>query len=271
MFSRAAFILVALFWVTMNVLLWRAEYGRRNLLGGDMPAEVVWQKVLLAQDASPLEIRHHGKRIGFCRWAAGVKQEAVTTGDAAMASPEGMVRKPTGYQIDFDGNVAVGGLPNRLRFDSRAEFSSDQGWQEFHLRLSLHGNACAIHASASAETLRLVFGDEASRVEHVFSFAELQDPQALVRRLADPFSVMVLNAGGLLPGWSDPRALAGGLKCEARNDWIKVGRTSLRAYRLDIHLVDRHRAVVFVSRAGEILRVELPGELTLVNDQMTIF
>jgi len=272
MFSRAAFILVAVFWVTMNVLLWRAEYGPRSLLGGEMPVAVVWRKVLMAQDASPLEIRHHGRRVGFCRWAASVREAQVPTGVAAAeTSPEGMIKKPIGYRIVFEGNVALSGLPERLRFDARAEFSTNHDWKEIHLRLTLRPKACEIHATAADETLRLALDDGATRAEHVFKFSELRDPQALLEQFADPLSATALNAGGLLSSPQGPRALAGGVKCEARNDWIKIGQTSVRAYRLDIHLIDRHRAVVFVSRVGEILRVELPDDLTLLNEQLTNF
>ena len=271
MFARATFILVAVFWVTMNVLLWRAEYGQRRLLGGEMPVEVVWQKVLIAQDASPLEIRHHGKRIGFCRWAASIREAQAPIGAAAAALPEGMIRKPIGYRIDFDGNANVSDLPARLRFDSRAEFSTNHEWKEFHLRLNLHPAACEIHATAADETLWFMLSDGATQTDQAFKFSELNDPKTLLQQLVDPFSATVLDTGELLSGPQRPRVLASSVKCEARNDWIKIGRTSVRAYRLDIRLTDCYRAAIFVSRVGEILRVELPGDLTLVNDQVTNF
>lgn len=182
-----------------------------------------------------------------------------------------MVQKPTGYRIDFDGNASVSGLPDRLRFDSRAEFSTNHEWKEFHLRLSLRPNACEIHATAADETLRFTLGDGATQTDHAFKFSELNDPQALLQQLVDPFSATVLNTGRLLSGPQGPRALAGSVKCVARNDWIKIGQIAIRAYRLDIRLIDRYQATIFVSRVGEILRVELPDGLTLVNDQLTNF
>jgi len=43
----------------------------------------------------------------------------------------------------------------------------------------------------------------------------------------------------------------------------------VRAYRLQTRLLDRFQALIFVSSVGEILRIELPDEIILVNDQLT--
>lgn len=43
----------------------------------------------------------------------------------------------------------------------------------------------------------------------------------------------------------------------------------MRVFRLQAHLFDRYQAVVTVSRSGEIMRVELPNGIQLVNDALT--
>ena len=48
--SRLVFIGITIFWVTMNALLWRAEYGSRGS-GSAMSPEVVWQKILTQVEA----------------------------------------------------------------------------------------------------------------------------------------------------------------------------------------------------------------------------
>jgi hypothetical protein len=53
---------------------------------------------------------------------------------------------------------------------------------------------------------------------------------------------------------------------QARTDWLKVSGARVRAYRLEAPLWDRHRIVIVVNRVGEIMRVELPGGLSLAND-----
>ena len=43
---RIIFLIVTAFFVTMNVMLWRSEYGARGQFGAPVPAELVWEKVL---------------------------------------------------------------------------------------------------------------------------------------------------------------------------------------------------------------------------------
>ena len=78
-------------------------------------------------------------------------------------------------------------------------------------------------------------------------------------------------AEGLGDLWSSfvtPKDIALGLRWTARKDWLQIGSSKTRVYRLQARLLDRYQAVVMVSRVGEILRVELPGEVTLVNDAL---
>ena len=46
MFNRLYFPLIALFWIIMNLLLWRAEFGGGKEFGSAVPTEAVWQKIL---------------------------------------------------------------------------------------------------------------------------------------------------------------------------------------------------------------------------------
>jgi hypothetical protein len=46
-----------------------------------------------------------------------------------------------------------------------------------------------------------------------------------------------------------------------------VGREPVSAYRLETRVLD-HPIVIYVSTLGEILRVELPGGMTALLDQL---
>src|SRR6267143_7113541 len=99
MFARIVFLLIALLWVTMNVLLWRAEYGVRDNAGSAVPVKMVWRKILTAPDSSSLSIYQRGEKIGFCHWVTGVG-EAFSKLDEAP--PEGMAGKIANCRIQFD-------------------------------------------------------------------------------------------------------------------------------------------------------------------------
>ena len=65
MIPRITWLLIAAFWVAMNVLLWRSEYGTHSN-GIPVPLDLVWRKVLTAPDASSLTVYQNGKKTGFC-------------------------------------------------------------------------------------------------------------------------------------------------------------------------------------------------------------
>src|SRR5580765_931666 len=100
-------LLVTAFFITMNVLLWRSEFGVNHQFGASLPANGVWEKVLTAPDNSFLSIRHHGKKIGTCHWSPSIGQERSARLLVEDPSPEGMIEAPSSYTIDINGNVVV--------------------------------------------------------------------------------------------------------------------------------------------------------------------
>jgi len=44
----------------------------------------------------------------------------------------------------------------------------------------------------------------------------------------------------------------------------------VQVYRLHTRLLDRYEINIMVSRAGEILRVDLPGDYRVVNDRLAV-
>jgi hypothetical protein len=93
----------------------------------------------------------------------------------------------------------------------------------------------------------------------------LRNPQTILQDLGVPAFLGFLGGQMKLP---NANALSLGLNWETRNDWLKIGRSAVRVYRLEARLFDRYRAVVFVSRVGEILRVELPDKIVLANEAL---
>ena len=274
MANRVLFVCLSLFWLTMNLWLWRSEFGGRRQTGSPVAIERVWRKVLTAPDDSALEILHQGKRVGRCRWVPNVGEEATTgkVSDAALP-PEGMVKRTLGYTVDVtDGTLSVPQLGSLLRFNLHGRFSTNHTWQEFALQGAWRPAAYEVRASAPDERISLKVEDENGKWERSYSFAELRSPQVLLRDLAggSPFLggaalLGALSSSARLP---DARSLSLGLTWEARNDWLKFGRSPVRVYRLEARLPDRYRVVVYVSRVGEILRMELPNHVTLVNEAM---
>ena len=270
MISRIALILITSFWVIMNILLWRAEYGRQGSAGSSVPAEVVWRKILPAPDSSSLTIIHHGKKVGFCHWMTSVGEE-LSQIQEDTGSPEGMVRRIMGYRLQLEGNVSTDKAGNRIRFESALTLTTNQVWQDFKLRVILRPTTLELHSSAADQGVRLNIDDGEEKLERVIKFSELQNPQALVRDFAGPLAGGLLSNFSMLGVQAQSAALKAGLKWEGREDSMRIGHSPVRTYRLQTRLLDKYQLTIFISRVGEILRVELPDEILLVNDQLASF
>jgi hypothetical protein len=263
MVSRLTFFFIAVFWVAMNVLLWRAEYGSHG--GGDpVPASLVWRKILTAPDASSLSVYQNGERSGFCEFFTSVETEMAKL-DEDKPPPEGVVAR-AGYQVRLNGNTRLGDFTNRLRFDGRLNFSSDRQWRELNLKLSLHTMSVEIHSFATNQTVHLKITSDGSVIDSDIAFADLEDPNALLREFIGNLGGGLVNALDLpvLPQGS--AALAQNIHWEAHRDRLKIGNEPVSVYRLETRVLD-HPIVIYVSTLGEILRVELPDGLTATLDE----
>ena len=262
MASRLTFLGIVVFWVTMNVLLWRTEFGVR---GGDtpVPLQLVWRKILTAPDASSLSVYQKGERMGYCELSTGVGQQMATYAED-KPPPEGFVAR-TGYQLHVAGNVSLGDFTNRLKFDGRALFDHAHRWRELSLKITSRTAVIEIHSLATNQTATVKFSNEGTPVlERDIPFDELQDPDAIVRELTGNLTGDFLGAFDVTE--MIPDAGAQKLEWDARRTRVKIGSEAVPVYRLETTLLG-HPVIVDVSTLGEILRVELPGDISARIDE----
>ena len=268
MFSRVAFIAVALFWVTMNMLLWQRESGSREAEDSEVPVQLVWRKMLTSPDNSLLQLFHHGKNIGFCHWITGVGEEWATVTEENL--PSGLTRKSRRYNIRFEGSVLVPQITNRVRFEGSLKVGSDRKWQELSLRCRVRPMTWRLRAVADHRTVELNVEDGESRWNHVFAFSDLSQPSGLAAELMGRYSGDLLGSLALASSPLDVVSGGLGIRWKAREENFRIGDALVQAYRLQAQFLDRYRIAIIVSRVGEILRVELPDEWVLVNDELTV-
>jgi hypothetical protein len=268
MLMRIALGAITLFWLVMNVLLWRSEFKTAGGLGSSVQVSTVWQKVLTAPDDSSLEIWREGKRIGRCRWSANVGEELATGKVGAEdQGPEGQIKQLSGYTIDItDGLVDLDEQPTRLRFSVHLQFSTNHTWREFSARASIRPSLWEIRASAADEKVTAKIEDDTGQWERTYTFSDLRNPQMLMRDFGAPGLVGLLGGPGIL--LPNPKSISLGLQWDARNDWLNIGHSKVRAYRLEAKIMDRYRAVMILSRVGEIMRVELPDNIVMINEAL---
>ena len=262
MTNRLVFIAIAAFWVTMNVLLWRMEFGAH---GGDTPVPLglVWRKILTAPDASSLSVFQNGQRSGYCEFSTSIGQEMAAL-DADKPPPEGLVAR-AGYQIHLAGNFALGDFTNRVKFDGRASFGSAHQWRELTLKVTLRQAMVEIRSQATNQNVHVKITSEGGMLERDLTFADLQNPDALVRAFAGDFAGSLLGGVGL-PAL--PSAASAAPAWTARRTRVRIGSEPVPVYQVETRLLDQ-AIVIDVSTLGEILSVDLPGNISARIDEWT--
>jgi hypothetical protein len=262
MYARLTFLAIVAFWLTMNIVLWRTEFGAR---GGDtpVPLQLVWRKILTAPDASSLSVYQKGDRMGYCELSTGVGQQMATY-DEDRPPPEGY-NTHADYQLHVAGNVALGDFTNRLKFDGRLLFDHAHRWQELNLKITSRLAVIEIHSLATNQTAHVRFSNDGTPVlERDIPFDDLQDPDSIVRALAGNLAGEVLGAfdmAEVLPDTAPQK-----MEWDARRTRVKIGTEAVPVYRLETTVLG-HPITVDVSTLGEILRVELPGDITARIDE----
>jgi len=260
------------FWITMSVWLWRAEFGERRQ-PGSIPSAVVWQKILTAPDTSNLEIRYGTNVIGFCHWRPALGQELATGARLPDDDEplEGMVQQFAYYTLDFDGNLTWPDFPTRVRFSFVLRLDTNRVWQAFDAHVAMRPDVYELSARAAEQTVALRVDAGGDKLNRQFRFAEFQNPQKLLQDIGGPLFPAMVGALGVPLSTNKFSATSLGLRWDARNDSLMVGRNRVRAYRLQTKLFDRYRITFFISPVGELLRAEFPGNIVLVNDALAGF
>lgn len=260
MTARLTFIAITVFWLTMNGLLWRAEFGAR---GGDdeVPSALVWRKILTAPDSSSLTIYQNDDRTGYCEFSTGVGQQMATI-DADKPPPEGLV-KNAGYQIHLAGSMSFGDFTNRVKFDGGVQFVNPRQWRELNFRINTRELAVEIHSVATNQSLHCRISSQGVVLERDLAFTDLKSPAKIISMFSGGFPLPVImgldlpelsNATAEVPEWTASRIR------------YKIGTEAVPVYELQSYVLG-HKVRMIVSTVGEILRVELPGEVVARVDQ----
>ncbi len=265
--SRLLLLAFGLFWGTMTLLLWRSEYGPRPQMGTPVDANMVWHRILTSLDSSSLAIIHREKRIGFCHLITSVA-DSLNQSNPTNA-PEGMVRNVGSYKLDLSGSLEEAGTGARIRFDGEMTLSRDQEWEDFRIQIIARPLFLTLTSSRTEGVIHLKMEGPEFRTERVLRLSDLNQPESMLAQLFGPAAPLALNALPFsLPDNRFP-ASRQDLQWTATTDRLAIGTSASLVYRLQLKPMEGYSVVILVSRAGEILRVELPESLTLVNEAIT--
>lgn len=277
---------VTVFWIGMNIALWRMEYGASKQGGSVIPMDLVWEKLLTAPDSSGLAVMYKGQRIGFFRWTPTVK-ESGPGGEVTGTQPyvEGMVKEQLGYILHLEGSLSMpGDDTTRIRLEWRLDLENEEDWNSVYFALDNRKLERGVELSMVNETeeLELRFGGTKDRTSVTITREELQQPAKLLSKFgmgwaAPMIQGMTTTAVGAIAGQNMgeiksedvsriPLSLA--LNWESRMDWREFGSSRVRVYRLTAQILEGEEISLVISRIGEIIEGKLPGGITFQNDQL---
>ena len=243
----------------MNVLLWRAEYGDTGR-GSRVSIDVVLEKIFNAPDASSLQVFQNGRSLGFIRWEI-IPDEVYFGG---TNQPSGRVESIRGYTLALDG---------KLRFNLRTMLDTALDWQSVHATINLPPSSWEVTALATNQVLTVKHDGALGQWERTTPLGQLRDPATVLESLGGPLVASLLKP--LLPrnlalgqAAAGPPAL--GLEWVAYNDAVRLGSTRVRIYRIEAKLPGDRAVTVLVSRVGEILQVDFPGQLQITNENIPL-
>jgi hypothetical protein len=271
MMSRIGLLAVTAFWITMNILLWRAEVGGAGRGGNPVSTQVVLERLLTSPDPATLEVRQQGKSVGYLHWYPDPGEEPNTV-FASDFVPEGMVRVPRGLQVRLEGNITLGALGTsgtRLHVDLEVQLSTNRQWQAFSLHLGNRSDQLRIRASEVDQELDWRYTREGLQFGNRVDLRDARDPVKLLGDLAGPLSPWLTGPWSAM--LETPESAGALVEYDAWLDWLPLGTSRVRIYRLRIQLAGRYEATVLVNRAGEVLRVDLPGGWRLLNEGLASF
>ena len=272
--QRVLFPAITVFWLTMNAWLVRTEFFAERDSGGEVPLAGVWHKILTAPDDSTLILLRQGRRIGHLRWVPNVGEE-LATGKTSPQDfmPEGAVTVLKDYSIDLDGNLDAGAA-TRVRFSAGAKFGTNHHWKEFSFKFGNRPSTWVVKASAARKKIEMHHSAfDQKDWERSFELEVLKRPELLLAALGlAGENAPLLPAFLAGPGGGDLKAAGGSLLGRfhwgANQDWLRLGHAKVRTYRIEARLGEGLRATAWISRVGELLKVELPGGVVMMNEAL---
>lgn len=261
--SRLVFAGITVFWVIMNVLLWRAEFSASGAGGSPVSSEVVLEKLLTSPDPSTLELRYQGETVGYLHWYPdpGEELQEVFTGDYV---PQGMVQSAHGLEVRLEGNVSPPGLGAGVRLDLELTLSTNRAWESLHFNASTRQVQVSVRAAQAQQQLEWQVQTQTFRLENRLDLKDARDARKLLGEVGRPLEPFLAAIPAELE-FTAP------LQWDARLDWMPFGNSKIRIYRLRARWQDRYEATLLINRAGEILQIDLPGGWRLFNEGLAAY
>ncbi len=293
MSQRILFGFITIFWLVMNMLLWRAEH-----FGAKVPVNTVWRRVLSPEeDISHYDIYRVGAKkelIGSFTWTAAAVDENGTT-----LPLENMTRQPAGYSIEIDatppdtkGTITLSN-GRSLEFTLDLQFDQNHDWSSMALTVNPPAIRSPSKGTPKQEWMLTLLS---AATNNIVELALERNQGDVINLEINPSRNGLIGTAGVLLKQLGGEMLLGNdqsfaslsrsadvqrmlqlavspstrllphrrfqLPWEARYGTLPDHSRTLRVYRvttsLSVGVIDFGEIVAYVGQNGELLRVQLP-------------
>ena len=274
--QRVILVILFTFWAFMTYRLWQVEYAGQNL-GAAVDIQMVWEKILNAQDEAKLQIvdERGNHLLGALEWTPTVQRE---TEDDERVNIVGMVENIREYTLDISRGRLYAVRPQEdVLFDFNLNLSPfpSQEWTSIQIKLERSFNAVRYKFSADAQSTNdfVTFRINLEQGEQMVTvpLEDLSKPEKLVGAGLKLAGVPALAASGaslMVKNFLNSKELSNrplnfklDLPRQAHIDLLPGVRSRIKVYRIDVPIVEDMLVKIYVNTLGEILRVEIPDVL----------
>jgi len=227
--------LIVGFWGVMMVALVRWEYLGKPTAFEAVPAQRLVEKIL--SHSSPARLNVLQFRAGRTNWIGYCRL------DVAKEERDGAAQ----LLADARVNLAAFGLPARLHLTGNGLLNSQNGLRQFHVQADFGDGRVDIQSA------------DAQRVDVVIELGQSREARS--------FNLRDFQAGALgIPGLSGVRGSPSAFRVGYER--LAASWGGQRAYAVEYRLDAQSWVKAWISELGEILVVETPWGVTLVDDQL---
>ena len=272
--QRVILFILFTFWAFMSYRLWQVEYAGKNL-GAAVDIQVVWEKILNAQDKAELQIvnERSGELLGAFEW-----EPLVVKDSSEGTSVEGMVNKVKKYTLEISrGRLYAANAVEDVICDFQLSLSPfpNQRWTSLELGFEREFNdiryefGAIAHSTNDYMNISVDIGD--IKQETQIPYVDLRIPSKLAGaglKLAGVPDLAANGAALLIKNFLKSKDLQIqqlnfeiNLPRQAHIDLLPGVRSRIKVYRIDVPVVEDMPIQVYINTLGEILRVEIPEVL----------
>ncbi len=269
MVGKIAAAMVCAFWAIMMVALVRMEY-LGELGGTEVPAELVLSKIFSQETPARLNVLHEGRVIGFCK--VDIERPPLTR--SATVGTNRTAALPTiCYQAHTELTLALGnfGIPSRLWVVGNTQFDQDFAIRSYQILTTLGDGHLELQGDEATHKLLVDFSIGAYHDHRVIDYQQLRGDG--LQSLMGFANMGMFGAAGLaqvLPQFGGGIDMAAGKRLmSVRTSELQIAGEAEETYLIEIRLDQSLWARIWISKQGEVLKVDTSAHLVMLADTLT--